>query len=205
MTQLQRLEFDLLKEQGFISWVCGSCRLSRQHKPTFTVKRLPFSALVATTDNLEMVPKLFLTISTNLTTFPSPLQSKTVSSTKISTSRSNFESLGLKNEGDNYDDLLQEDDDEEEKVDRALNDILSDYSNLFFEDYVKPLIINDHGRCSAQACVKHHVYDWDFRFPIPNETVKEMDARFRDIGFALAGGSLTFIDFETFFPKLWAP
>ena len=79
----------------------------------------------------------------------------------------------MKNEGDNYDELLQEDDDEEEKVDRALNDILSDYSNLFFEDYVKPLIINDHRRYSAQACVKHHVYDWDFRFPIPNETVKK--------------------------------
>ena len=109
--------------------------------------------------------------------------------------------MGLENEGYNYDELLQEDDDDEEKVDRALSDILSDYSNLFFEDYVKPLTINDPGRCSAQACVKHHVYDWDFRFPIPNETVKEMDARFRDIGFALAGGPLTFIDLETFFPK----
>ena len=58
MTQHERLEFDLLKEQGFISWVCGSCRLPRQHKPTCKFKRLPFSALVATTDNLEMVPKL---------------------------------------------------------------------------------------------------------------------------------------------------
>ena len=67
------------------------------------------------------------------------------------------------------------------------------------------MIIDDYGRCSAQACVKHHVYDWDFRFPIPNETVKQMDARFRDIGFVLAGGSLTFLDFETFLPKLLSP
>ena len=67
------------------------------------------------------------------------------------------------------------------------------------------MIIDDYGRCSAQACVKHHVYDWDFRFPIPNETVKQMDARFRDIGFVLAGGSLAFLDFETFLPKLYAP
>ena len=75
----------------------------------------------------------------------------------------------MDSEGDNYDEPFQEDDDEEEKVDRALNDIVSDYSNLFFEDYVKPLIIDDHGRCLAQACAKYHVYDWDFRFPIPNE------------------------------------
>ena len=32
-----------------------------------------------------------------------------------------------------------------------------------------------------------------------------MDARFRDIGFVLAGGSLAFLDFETFLPKLYAP
>ena len=32
-----------------------------------------------------------------------------------------------------------------------------------------------------------------------------MDARFRDIGFVFAGGSLTFLDFETFPPKLWEP
>ena len=89
----ERLEFDLLKVQGFISWVCGSCRLPRQHKPTCKFKRLPFSALVATTDNLEMVSRLFSTISMNSTTFASPLQS--VSSTKISTSSSNFESLGI--------------------------------------------------------------------------------------------------------------
>ena len=31
-----------------------------------------------------------------------------------------------------------------------------------------------------------------------------MDARFRDIGFVFAGRSLTFLDFETFPPKLWA-
>ena len=170
MTQHERLEFDRIKEHGFISWVCGGCRLPRQHKPTCKFKRLPFSALVATTDNLDMVPKLFSTISTNSTTFPSPLQSNNVSSTslpKISTSSSNFESFGLDSEGDNYDETFQEDDDEEEKVDRALNDIVSDYSNLFFEDYVKPLIIDDHGRCSAQACAKHHVYDWDFVYQFP--------------------------------------
>ena len=106
MTQHERLEFDRIKEHGFISWVCGGCRLPRQHKPTCKFKRLPFSALVATTDNLDMVPKLFSTISTNSTTFPSPLQSNNVSSTslpKISTSSSNFESLGLDSEGDNYD------------------------------------------------------------------------------------------------------
>ena len=78
--------------------------------------------------------------------------------------------MGLENEGDNYNELFQEDDDEEEKVDRALNDILSHYSNLFFEDYVKPLIIDDHGRCLAQARAKHHVYDWDFPFPIPKDS-----------------------------------
>ena len=44
------------------------------------------------------------------------------------TSSSNFESLGLDSEGDNYDELVQEDDAEEENVDRTLNDILSDYS-----------------------------------------------------------------------------
>ena len=81
--------------------------------------------------------------------------------------------MGLENEGDTCDELFQEDDDEEEKVDTTLKDILSDYSNLFFEDYVKPLIIDDHGRCSAQACAKYRVYDWDFRFPIPNETARK--------------------------------
>ena len=43
-------EFDRLKEQGFISMVCGGCRLPRQHKTTRKFKRLPFSTLVATTD-----------------------------------------------------------------------------------------------------------------------------------------------------------
>jgi len=100
MIQHLRLEFefDRLKEQGFISMVYdGGCRLPRQHKPTRKFKRLPFSTLVATTDNLDLVPKLFSTISTNSTTFPSPLQSNNVSLPKISTS--NFEILGLDSEG----------------------------------------------------------------------------------------------------------
>ena len=40
------------------------------------------------------------------------------------TSSSNFESLGWDSDGDNYNEPFQEDDDEEEeKVDRALNDL----------------------------------------------------------------------------------
>ena len=44
MTQHERLEFDRIKEHGFISWVCGGCRLPRQHKPTCKFKRLRHSS-----------------------------------------------------------------------------------------------------------------------------------------------------------------
>ena len=98
-----------------------------------------------------MVPKSFSTISRNSTTFPFPVQSNKVSSTKISTSSSNVESLDFHNEEVEYAELNQEDDDKEEKIDSALNDIISDYSNLLFEDYIKLLIIHNYGRCSSKT------------------------------------------------------
>ena len=98
--------------------MCGGCRLPRQHKPTCKFKRLPFSAPVYGSKTIFNYFQRFLLLF-NQTTSHQPVCTAT---------SSNLESLGLDSKGDNYDELVQEDDAEEENVDRTLNDILSDYS-----------------------------------------------------------------------------